>query len=932
MIASYFARSLGAPLSVLVLVFSAATSQPATADVRKGLTDVGFSALPTFLDAATDSITLKFPKAMGGGQLKFGGTIDADALKEKTFKFTTSAGHELQWRKAFGMPWLDLADVTMSLTIAKGDFDIQLDGKAGGILADHGKGREMALEIHVADKALADFTLSLPKSAFELADLPGLKNLPGAKDLKLESPVVSLGALGGKVAFKGEIVDLAAFLDEDKKAWNAAIRLEKPLTVGALVGKTKGLLAKVGLPEMRVLISEKGWKSDYGDLPLAVQAFFEEDDKLPDGDLELVSGVNIVADFDPAALSSDIKSALGKIGLDQKLEIDGEVQGMFGGEPSITLGVPLTETGGHAFAFLKHPPKVTAEFFIKLSKEEQALGFRTTVQLPGGKHNSKPLLFDVAFELDDKTSGIEVLVSGDMRGDWKNAIGIKGLTLENPFLSVGINETGAFDLMMDGSIIVGSEKVRATIDAVLQPGAAFLPEAVALAGEANKISFTDLTHLGKKHATLKGGGLKNVKAELRDLAFAFMTPGASLPADLESELHIEGAGMAMKAKLFINGKEAAEASGYVSTEGMKFDGKVSPVKAGPIDLKDAELDIQAGPNVDPKFVMKGDIKLFKGFEDKFDLELQPDHFLFSSDMNFGKAFQVDVLAESDGLKFGSGNDFKFEAELGANYDKAFKDVLKGAVKAFQKGEHDIGNAQKKVKAAEHKVASLNTKIKKAKADAEKAVKKATSKIDAAKKKVDGIKGTIGRVNKKIHDLKKSIKHDKKHWKVASAAKHGVQLAAQETALKADQAALKSADWALKTAKKAVKITPVNAAPKVVALTAERVTAEAALKVAEGVLDAAKAADKGFEAATKAVLKASSNFKINKIGVAGSLNGIKSGGKSGTAPKLIIDCTIKGKHHVYKEGLKDLKSAFKDLTKSLANEVAKDLLKAFGVKV
>jgi hypothetical protein len=193
--------------------------------------------------------------------------------------------------------------------------------------------------------------------------------------------------------------------------------------------------------------------------------------------------------------------------------------------------------------------------------------------------------------------------------------------------------------------------------------------------------------------------------------------------------------------------------------------------------------------------------------------------------------------------------------------------------------------------------------------------------------VDSINSTISKVKKKIHDLKRDIKKDKNHLRLAKAAKHGIELAAQETALKADEAAKKTADWALNAAKKTVKV-GTQASPEVVALTTALGTEEAGLKVAEGTLIVARDANKGVEAATKAVLKASSKFKINKIGAAGSVEGILTGGKKGKAPVLIIDCTIAGKRHVYREGIGSAKKEFEHLAKQIAHEMAKELVKVF----
>ena len=550
-------------VAVLIFIYSAAIV-PAAAqatDAKAALKEAGVAVLPEFLDAATNSITIKFPKALGGGQLKFGGTIDADALKEKKFVFATSDAHKLTWNNAFGMSFLDLKGVALSLSVEKGAFALSLHGTLGGTF----KNKEIVIELAVEDKKLTDFTLSLPDTKLSLHALPELKSIPGATKFAIEAPTISMNAIGGKVDFLGETVDAVVFYDSGKKDWNIGLRFEKALTLADLTGHKSGFLQHVGLPKMRLIASTKGLKCAYDDLPLAVQNFFTAVGDLPAGDLELEQGVNVIAVFDPAVAPADVKKALGKIGLGSAtLEIDGVVEGMFGGNPAVELTVDIDAPKGHGFKFLKLKD-VKAEFFMKLSEAESALGFRTAIEMG---HGSSKLEFDVDFELVEQKGSVEVQVAGAMKGDWHNAAGIKGLTLENPFMSVGINETGSFDMLIDGTILIGSEKIRAAADLVLSPEAAGLPTAFAFAGEINKIDFNVLAKHAKKHASQKGGGFKKISAEFKDVAFAYMTPGAKLPADLEEELHIEGAGMALKATLLINNKELGSANGYFSTDGL----------------------------------------------------------------------------------------------------------------------------------------------------------------------------------------------------------------------------------------------------------------------------------------------------------------------------------------------------------------------------
>ena len=879
--------------------------------------------LPAFSPALAQSTVTR--AALGGEKLVFGGTIDAGALAEKKFVFTSSEKTPITWKKAFGIPWLTIDGMLMQLTVARGVFDIKLAGKVGGIF---GGPHQIVAELDIAERKIRDFTLSLPKATLSLARLPGAAKLPGANLIRITAPTISKSAVGGKIKFKGDTVDAMAFHGDAKGSWLFGWRLEKPLSIGELINHKKGLLAKIGFPKSQLIVATTGYNLAYEDLPLAARNFYSEDGKLPDGNMEVAEGVNLIGTLTPAILPKNLQSALTKIGLTGTVELDGVIGGVFGKQsPSVALDAVLETHGKHAFPFLKSRSDAKAEFFIKLAEAEESLGIKTVVEMPA--HNGHPSLeFDVAFAMEARETEVEITVSGGMVGDWRNAAGIKGLTLENPFMSVGINETGSFDMLIDGTIIVGAEKIRATADMVLSPEALGLPTAIAFAGTVNKIPFASLNAFGKKHSRMKGGGLKNVPAELRDLAFAFMTPGAKLPADLEAKLGIEGAGMAVDGKLYIHGKELAAAGGYFSTEGIKIDGKVSEIKIGPLDLKGEEISIQAGPAVDPEFAVKGDIALFKGFEEKFDLEIQPAHFLFHSDTKFGGAFEAELWAQSGGTDMSSRNDFDFKATLALKYTQIFKNLVHGELQALKKADKSMENAQKKLREDEAKVRSLKSQIARAKRDAQRAYDNARRKIDDAEHKVDKLQGTANSLNRQIHDLKRKASHDAKHLKFGRAAKEGTEIAEKGTELAGVETALKSARWALEAAKKTVHVTTVNANPKVVALTTALGTAEAGLKIVEGSIQAARATNTGFEKASEAVLKATSAFRINKLGAEGSLLGITSGGRHGKKPTLIIDCNIGRSHHVYRESITSVKKEFKHLAKDIAHEVAKELVTLF----
>ena len=470
--------------------------------------------------------------------------------------------------------------------------------------------------------------------------------------------------------------------------------------------------------------------------------------------------------------------------------------------------------------------------------------------------------------------------------------------------------------------------MRAVGDLVILPEAAFTPEAMAFAGTLNKLPFTSLMAQALKHSKVKVDGLKKVKAEFRDVAFAFMSPGAHLPDDLVEKLSIEGAGMAISGQLWAHDKELGGIAGHVSTEGISFLGTLAPIHLGPLTLKDSELQIVGNTTTVPSFLIKGEFDLFKGFKEAFDLELGADKMLLATETKFGGAFDAKLTVESDGFKPGS--DLAFEAVLNTKYLDQFKNLTKEALKAFEKADKDIKKAESDVKKAEGDIKSINSKIDHAKAKADAAKKKADSSLSGARKKVDSLSREISDKKQKAHDLRSKAKHDAKKLKLGKAGKEEGEAIGLEAEVKTLEAAKKTADWALNAAKKTADAA-TKASPEVIALEAELKTAQAGLKVAEGVLEAARAVNKGVAKATEALAKAGSGFKLNGLGASGSLEGILTAGKKGDSPTLIADVTIVGKRHVYRENLGSLEKGFATLAKGIAKSVAQELVKALEGK-
>ena len=908
----------------LLFISQGLSAQQAT--IKQALKDVGIKKLPSFIVVSDNAIGLHFPAKFGGHKLNFTGSVDADALKDKKFVFTSNEKDKIDWKNAFGMTMLELSELGLSLTIDSDDIALTLSGELGGIFKKKNDNIDVNIDIAVEDKEISDFTLALTGHRFSLADFKEFKKIPDVKHFAIESPVISLDTIGGTIDILKKKVDAVVFYDHENKGWNIGLKFEKPVTLTDITGIHKSFLKDIGLPKMRMINSTEGLSGTYDDLPLAVQNFFMVDSNLPDDDLDLGQGMSLMAEFNVAQAPKDVQKALAKIGLGKaQLDVDGEIKNLFSSKPSVEINVDMDAPNNHDFKFLKLKD-VNVEFFMSLSENQAGLGFKTVVKMK--QHKGNDLEFDVDFGLKENDTEVEVFVSGDMKGDWKNAMGIKNLVIENTSLSAGINETGSFDLSLEGTVKMGSEKVTVAADMVLSPEALGLPTAIALAGTAKKLSFNNLIIDANKRAKPKGGGFKPMSVGLKDLAFAFMTPGASLPDDLTDELDIQGAGIALKATLLFDKKELGNAKGYASTDGLSLNGTLDPFKFGPLNLKNAELTVQAGPEVDAKFYMAGDIELFKNFEEKYVIDIEPKQVILSSDTRFGGAFDAALTVKSTGHHLSAGSDLDFDAKLATKYDKIFRSLVNAALKGLKQGDKDISRAQHTLDAKQKDVNGLNKKIKEAKDKAQKRYNYASKSIKHDEDKVNSLKKTIDYNNKEAKKYSHDAKKDAEHWKFGKAAKDGVKAGEHKTAAGAEEVSLKTAEGVLKTADKAVKIVPVDLDPTVVKLEAELVSETAALQAAKGVLTAAHATNKGIEKALKAVANGLTALKINSLEAKGSLKGLITAGKEGDAPTLIIDVDIHGKHHVYKENLEVLEKGFNELAKDVADDVAKELLKVF----
>ena len=104
-ILSNLVKAIKKQYCVSFILFSLlSTSQAVSAQqvtIKQALNDVGIKKLPAFIVVSDNAIGLHFPAKFGGHKLTFTGSVDADALKDKKFVFTSSEKGKIDWKNAF---------------------------------------------------------------------------------------------------------------------------------------------------------------------------------------------------------------------------------------------------------------------------------------------------------------------------------------------------------------------------------------------------------------------------------------------------------------------------------------------------------------------------------------------------------------------------------------------------------------------------------------------------------------------------------------------------------------------------------------------------------------------------------------------------------------------------------------------------------------
>ncbi len=668
-----------------------------------------------------------------------------------------------------------------------------------------------------------------------LSVVPGLGGVPGMSGLTVVDPEVSRTHVSGEIDFRKAKIRAAVF--KDGADWNLLFENSSFRLDQLLPGLAAGHLGALTFPKMALLVSHKGFTRKASDLPPAITAIMADLGLKKDDTVEAMAGVNLVTTLDPHTLTGPLRKATDRLGVQQPVILVGAIGGLFGGSPSLTLEAFLPHVPVPQTKFLKMDGKADLKLSLALSPTQLSIGVGTDAHLRIGKDN---LVFDASFNLIIQPADVIVDITGKLKGDWHNPMGIRGLVLEGVFLSVGIDVTGAAKVSLGGKAQIGNNEALVEAGTSLQLEAAGIPTGLGLIGQMAHLGLNDLIAAGDSisHAATgahrSSAGAPKEMAGFKDVTVAFVTPGIILDKSLlrGADITIPDEGIALGGTLIINAKEVATIGGYAGPTGIKIGGEVKPFDLGPLRLYKAKVDFQTSMGAKPHFLFNGHAKLLSADMD-LDLALDEGGFTFHTKDKFGDGVEIELTARTTNGFSLKNNDFSVHAELKADIGRHILAALRRALDALVADLEADEKAQKaKLADANKTVTEREKALAAARAQVQRERKALVHDVDAVRKKLRDLDHQLKYLPGQIDHALKDARAAVRNFRFARAAELRVEAAAWEVELAGAHIAFKATDALLKAIESGVADIPIDIDPRVVA---DLVALEAA-RVHAGILD------------------------------------------------------------------------------------------------
>ena len=770
-------------------------------------------------------------------------------------------GHtDKPWNKPFGIDFLNLEELTLDIRkrkAADGTRTYDIDFAAKTDIGSQSK-LDITVDVHEKNGKITDafFELDGPLS---LADIPEVNKVPHADKFTLTKLIFSEHGVEADTKLGGNETDFFAF---HGSGWNVALTQEN-FNLGEIIPTPGNLLKEIKFPFAAVMLSESGLNKPFKELSKVGQDALEEIFSNPNDLVDIKPGLAFVAGFHPKN-SGKLGKHLKGMGVHDGMIVMGEVGGLFGGTPTLTLEGILASAGTSKLPkFMNFLKSEHLDFYISASEEEFDIGLDVGLTV---KIMKDLLTFDTKIAVKDVDAGeLGIGITGGMEGTWHKPFDIPGFSIGNVLIDATMDEAG-LKLGFTGSTTIVNEKI--TIASDIQFSEALIPDAVAFKGSVSEVDIFFIEEIATK---MIGQAFKldipqSIFPKFKDVSFAFVSSGAE---DQAIGLTSEGFGLSGQLDWLGHEKLGQVKLSVSPTSGIYAAGDIDPINLGPLELKENHFNMKVGITEPvPSVKVKSKIKIeYLGLDEKFDIVFNKHGVSFDAKASLTKDLSLDMKLKLTGIDLSATKpsfknaDFFLDGDFTMDIGKfiagpatvALNDVFNDLDGAFQAGEKKVKAAKKKVDGLTKKINAERKKVRKEKAKAE-------GKVKSAKNRVDSLAGTISNDWKHYHHC-----HGWGKW--PCKIKWGIEIGGLKVAKGI-------ADEALKLAKSLISHFPIDLDPRVAALLTARTTAKTALNLALDTIKGADALD-GFlqKAIDKLTKDLKNSININKAAFKGDLTGV-----------------------------------------------------------
>jgi len=866
-------------------------------------------AIKGHTDGVTVSLGAPISLSAGKHRYTFDSTITVDRQGGATettiagsYPAASEKGAATAIDAAFGIPWLKLEKVGLSVTLGS-KKSISVSGTT-----TMGKIRDLkaAVFVDAEGSQVTDFGVSLTGADIGLADIPGFAALRNLPDIRFRDLLISETEVAGTLRTSNSMFNnlRAVIFRNGNQVTLAAVREKFTLEdIIPLPGPAKAVFSSIVFDKGLLIISEAGVQGTISSLPKAAAAVLTEVYGDANRRLKLGNGFNLAIALDPSAMGK----GMGQLGMGRgKFVLDGGIEGVFGGTPAFMLSVAIPPVNfPPALGFLSPPQNLTTAFFIKLTAAPDAsLGVSVSGDFPMKTRQGSVIFTNaIAFELDAQ-GGLAIELTGTSDTPWPKPLGIPGLTL-NPGTSLGlkVSATSEVDLTFIGKSTIGKKEIDLTGSAGILVAEGVIDKG-AFEGKLSEIGLEDIVAMSNAAAAASGGKPPATNfpvAKLTNVDVAFASPGAVVQG-----MNLSGGGSRIAGDLWLilKDKPLGKLLAQVDGNGIILSGSISDFSLGPVELRGVSLDARATlmPPAPPYFKVKGAARLFKKDQDA-ELVLSPTDMELGIDIDLGDLLKFDFRAKAEIPLQGMNpaelakSDMSLDARLRSDIpawlrgpgrkpvDQAFASVRKGLTQVT----NDLNAAQKKV-------SDLNTQIDAARAQVNREKRSAEQNLKDAEDHVNSLATQIRQLDSQISDAKSKTgkcnqtkrictwydiikKKCTSHKDVpdlgaiasceADNVKYGSIVAAKTTAREGVVAAKVTADGTLDALRRGEAINDTDLDPRVAPLIAARVTAQGALKLAQDAAQGALRAEAAIQSALNAFSR-SDAFVLKEGVIQGSL--------------------------------------------------------------